>query len=378
MLVLCRWWKERRQGSRTSGSEDALPPADLTVSASDDSDEVEQGPQHEDSDVAAESASSSAPTDPLPVLPQWRQRERNEGEPELVTIGAASTFGSTDWWTTDWWPLGSTDGDITADFATIGSFAVAGATLRGNKHRLGGDPGDDSFHLRRATNPSGEEVACIAVCDGVGSASRSRHGARWLARATTARLAIAVAAAEQVKPLSEDAARNAIAAAVLDVRELAARRGIDLAALQTTLAFAVVTSDSSVGARAVAGQIGDSPVFIGSDEGLAPAIVPLDDDGPILATATHDALSASPEALRVAVLDFAPGDRLLVCSDGVGNFLWSPSGPLDLGRHLSTSLRAPVPQLEYIRQVSFDLRSADDDRTLVVLWTRPISVESET
>jgi serine/threonine protein phosphatase PrpC len=375
MLVLCRWWRARGRGAQTAVSQDEPAPDVLTADEIVSSTAVDARPPIDAPEVAAESAHTLTPADPRPGPPPWPQRERNQGEPEPVTIGAASTFGSADWWTTDWWPLGSTEGDVVADFATIGPFAVAGVTLRGNKHRFGGDPGEDSFHLRSAASPTGERVACIAVCDGVGSASRSRSGARWLARATTARLALAVAQSYQGSPLSESAAREAITAAVQDVRELADRRSIEISALQTTLAFAVVISDGGVGARAVVGQIGDSPVFIGTDHGLSPAISRPDVDDPILTTATHDALSASPEALSITALHLAPGDRLLTCSDGVGNFLWSSAGPLDLGQHIAQTLRAPVPQLEFLRQASFDLRSADDDRTLVVLWTRPIVAE---
>jgi serine/threonine protein phosphatase PrpC len=375
VFVSRRWWRPKRRQATELTSDVVTPrdPVDAAEGSSPDLSETET-----QADGASELTSAWPAATVQPVQLEWAPRQPNEGEPEIVTIGAASTFGSADWWDTDWWPLEASDGDIVADFATIGDFAVAGTTLRGNKHRLGGDPGEDSFHLRRATSPSGEAAVCIAVCDGVGSASRSRHGARWLARAATARLAIAVATCDRSTPLSEPSTREAIAAAVVDVRELAERRNIDLAALQTTLAFAVVMNSDKPGARAVVGQIGDSPVFIGTNDGLVPAISSNEVDGPILSTATHDAISAAPEALRVSVVHLSPGDRLLACSDGIGNFLWSPSGTLDLGHHLAATLRAPVPQLEFVRQVSFDLRSADDDRTLVVLWTRPITVEPGT
>ena len=377
--MLRRWWRARRLRSSQLTSE-AAPTAGAAVDAAEAAaadavaGEVAAGLEP---DVAAESAESGRVAERRSAPPPWPQRERTEGEAEPVTIGVASTFGSADWWTTDWWPLSSSSGDVVADCATIGSLAVAGATLRGNKHRLSGEPGEDSFHLRSAKRPTGEHVACIAVCDGVGSASRSRDGARWLSRAVTYRLAMAVEEGAGPLPLSAEATRIAITSAIQEVRELAVRRSIDIATLQTTLAFAVV-SDGGTAARAVAGQIGDSPVFIGTADGLRPAIDSLDTDGPILTTATHDALSASPETLRLAVFDLAPGDRLMACSDGVGNFLWSSAGALDLGHHLNRALWGPVPQLEFIRQVGFDLRSADDDRTLVVLWTRALPLESPT
>lgn len=353
-----RWFRRRRR----SANESRLGAAESGNNGSELLDAT---------DTAAESRAGAPAAEPQPVPPPWSLRERNAGEPSAVTIGEPSTFGSADWWRTEWWSLGACEGDVVADFATVSTLAIAGTSLRGNKHRLSGDAGEDAFHIRRAASRTGAEFACIAVCDGVGSASRSRDGARWLSRAVTAALAASIAESDEPERFDEQAARRAVAAAVQNVRDHAERGGIDIAALQTTLAFAVASDHAGVGAQVIAGQVGDSPIFVCSGETLRPALSHLERDEPILTTSTHDALSARPEQLRTATLRLAPGERLLACTDGVGNFLWSSAGTLDLGRHLLTSMREPVPQLEFLRQASFDLRSADDDRTLVVLWTRP-------
>lgn len=355
-----RWFRRRR-------SADAARPTEPTTG-------IDGTEALGTTDAAAEPLTEARFVAPQAAPRPWGPRERNEGEHAGVTIGEPSTFGSADWWRTDWWPLGTCEGDVVADFATVSSFAVAGASMRGNKHRLAGEAGEDAFHIRRATSRTGTEFACIAVCDGVGSASRSRDGSRWLSRAVTANLAARIAESEEPGSVDEQTARAAVAAAVQDVRDHADRRGIDTSSLQTTLAFAV-TCDVAGGAQVIAGQVGDSPILIASDDALRPALTEAGSDGPILTTSTHDALGARPEQLRTATLELAPGERLLVCTDGVGNFLWSSAGTLDLGRQILHSMRGPVPQLEFIRQASFDLRSADDDRTLVILWTRPPLVE---
>lgn len=356
MRSCLRWFGRRRTA-------DAVRPAEPAT-------EIDGLGPLDSTDAAAESPAEAPSAAPQPAPRPWGPRERNAGEHAGVTIGEPSTFGSADWWRTDWWPLGASEGDVVADFATVSSFAIAGASLRGNKHRLAGEAGEDAFHIRRATSRTGTEFACIAVCDGVGSASRSRDGARWLSRAVTANLAASITESDESGSVDEQTARAAVAAAVREVRDHADRRGIDTGSLQTTLAFAVAF-DVAGGAQVIAGQVGDSPVLIASDEALRPALTEVGSDGPILTTSTHDALGARPEQLRTTTLHLAPGERLLVCTDGVGNFLWSSAGTLDLGRQILASMPGPVPQLEFIRQASFDLRSADDDRTLVILWTRP-------
>lgn len=350
--MIHRWSRRRHHDSKGA----AAPEPEIT--------HVRTGPGGPPDSTAAEGPSGSS------TAPRWDARSTASGEPQPVVIGAPSTFGSADWWMTDWWPLGEVEGDVHADIGTVGGLAVAGVSLRGNKHRLAGEAGQDAFHLRPAESARGARSVCIAVCDGVGSSRHSRKGARWLSRLVTAHLAEAVRRSDADAP-TEDAVRAAVEHAVEDVRTAALRRGLELADLRTTLAIAVVTDRPDGGAPAVVGMIGDSPVFVGTTAGLVPAIASIEDDGPILSTATQDALSAGPEALRTASLELPAGDRLLLCSDGVGNFLWSSAGALDLGRHLDAALRGPVPPLEFVRQASFDLRSADDDRTLVVLWTRP-------
>jgi hypothetical protein len=44
---------------------------------------------------------------------------------------------------------------------------------------------------------------------------------------------------------------------------------------------------------------------------------------------------------------------------------------LELGRHLAAALATPSHPLEFLRHAMFDLRSADDDRTMVVVWRAP-------
>jgi hypothetical protein len=65
----------------------------------------------------------------------------------------------------------------------------------------------------------------------------------------------------------------------------------------------------------------------------------------------------------------ANDDAIVITSDGVGNFLMQGGNKLALGDFLQTQWRRPLGVLSFLSHLSFDLRSADDDRTAVVVWS---------
>lgn len=321
-------------------------------------------------DVASEDGLSSVEQQ-APTF-GWASRERNSGEADPVTIGAPSTFGAADWWSSGWWPAGDARGDVHADLATRGVLAVAGVTLRGNKHRLRGEACEDAFHIRPAGTIDAPFL-CLAVCDGVGSSAQSRLGAEWLSELVTEQLAEAVSASEEGPALPDAAsARSAVAEAVDIARVRAESERIALSDVQTTLTFAVIPADGKADCIGIVGQIGDSPAFVWAPDGWTTVGVASDHDEPIISTRTSDAMSADASKTPVTRFELGAGGRLLICSDGVGNFIRASTGMLDLGAHLGVTLRHPVPLSELVRQADFDLRSADDDRTLVIVWRQSL------
>ena len=61
-------------------------------------------------------------------------------------------------------------------------------------------------------------------------------------------------------------------------------------------------------------------------------------------------------------------DVIIATSDGVGNFLNVRGGQTLLGSYLAEQWIRPVNLPTFINDVGFDLRSADDDRTVVAIW----------
>lgn len=304
----------------------------------------------------------------------WLRSQPRPGEADQVTIGAPSTFGTSDWWSSGWWPIAvkGDAGDIQADFGTCGDVAVAGVALRGNKHRLAGAACEDAFHIRAAGAPE-EPFVLIAVCDGVGSAANSRFGARRLSRDVARKLAAALRGAQgAVTPeLIQDLLTTAVRDAVGVLTRWAEENATPLADLETTLTVAVIPVAPNSAQAATVGVIGDSPAFYLQGSEWRPVADTGGESTSIISTATRGALTSGRDALALFTAPLPPGNRLLLCTDGVGQFMLDGDVQLELGRHLAQALEVPCQPLELLRHAMFDLRSADDDRTMVVVWRAP-------
>jgi len=67
-------------------------------------------------------------------------------------------------------------------------------------------------------------------------------------------------------------------------------------------------------------------------------------------------------------VDLFPGSAVLLSSDGVGNFIRFNDQMTSLGLDLAQKWSQPVGLLDFVRDVSFETQSADDDRTAAVVW----------
>jgi hypothetical protein len=69
-------------------------------------------------------------------------------------------------------------------------------------------------------------------------------------------------------------------------------------------------------------------------------------------------------------IEMQEDDVLVAMSDGVGNFIRVGGNQTILGNYLADQWSRPVNTATFINDVSFDLKSADDDRTVVAIWQR--------
>lgn len=295
--------------------------------------------------------------------------------------GEKTTFGSMPWWSDrDWWKLArrGEGNDLRAHVGTVGDLAVAATSVRGHKHRLGGAENQDSYATGVTTLEDGRSYAIVVVCDGMGSAQFSSFGARLFAHHMVSILSMTVThcpdnynevLAEGQYETVEYASNQVLAfrSGEFDAPSVP-RANIDVRDLQCTMTFAIIPafSHENSGRRpALFGFIGDSPAFHLLDrEWLR---VDQDKDGTgVWSSATEGAINSPRMDLRE--VDLFPGSAVLLSSDGVGNYIRFNDQMTALGQDLAHRWSSPVGLLDFVRDVSFETQSADDDRTAVVVW----------
>ena len=297
-----------------------------------------------------------------------------------VTYGEPTTFGSQPWHTErNWWkiPLSGEANDVRSTFGTVGRLACAATSLRGNKHRLQAGVNQDSYSIVEVTTNDKETFLVAAVCDGMGSAAHSGYASRKAAAACTSVLsrALKIIGREMFDIPEERQARL-----VQEIRKSVvtydrgefdappvAMESVATSDLQTTLSFAIVAAGGPEKFDLMTGTIGDSPVIL-----IRNGIwewTQSDASGSGLHSTASDGLITT-DVLDLNVTSLSAGDGLLICTDGVGNYLRFNGAETPLGRDLRERWTTPPDRLQFIRDLSFEIQSADDDRTAVVIWAR--------
>jgi hypothetical protein len=298
-------------------------------------------------------------------------------------IGEPSSFARHDWWDKDreWCqvsPLGMSS-DVVCDIGTFGSVAIAAASLRGHKHKVSGEPCQDAFSLRTTQSLSGQKYVVAVLCDGMSSAKHSEYGAR-----RTSQL-LAWSLAEKIK--REDEITEQLIKAVLPPifdyckEQLVSIKRNEFGApgvspdevvesdFFTTVTFMIVPASSGEGEilEAIVGSIGDSAVFVlNNSTTLWDEIAAVDSSSEILNPATS-AFPATFDA-RISTIFVNKSDLVIATSDGVGNFIKVRGNQTSLGTYLAKQWGKPVNLPTFINDVGFDLKSADDDRTVIAIW----------
>ena len=263
--------------------------------------------------------------------------------------------------------------DLACDAGTVGTRAVAAVSVRGHKHRLAGEPNQDAFAIRWVATDAGPLLVAV-VCDGMSSARHSAYGARRVANLVAGELASGLGERLLVDERADGDVTPALARVIATASSWSATDlgapadcpdEVTAADLETTLTFAVVECGDGAAVRRRLDR--RQPGLRAPRRSVEATRTParrrrgprdLRDPGPVLLASIRRSGAARIDA----------GAALLLCTDGIGNFLDDGDHALALGERLADAWRTPVDILTFANQASFDLPTADDDRTAVMIW----------
>ena len=251
--------------------------------------------------------------------------------------------------------------DTIADGGDAFGLTVRAASVRGLHKRFVGGPRQDDLCLRR----HGATATLIAaVADGVSGASRSDLGAALAVRYATA----AVARHLDVEGAARDLDWVNVfeqAAWALVSEERRTGDPEDTGSLATTLLVGVVSVADSAPVAVQIAAVGDSPAFRLHGRDYDPLVgEPVREDD--LIGGGVQALPRDAGSVEVAACALEPGDKLLLCTDGLALPLAGGQG--DLGRAFARELVTPPDVVDFARLLDFSRSTYDDDRTLVAVW----------
>jgi serine/threonine protein phosphatase PrpC len=243
---------------------------------------------------------------------------------------------------------GAGDAAVRADGGDSDWCALRAASVAGVRHRLAGQPGQDSFAW--ACLPGG---LVVAIADGLGGVPGSDHTAGRAAAAGVE----AVVEAMTAPGTSAGPTELQLAAGLEAANAAAAERGA------TTLVLGLM---GPAGQLSLA-RVGDSSAFHVGAEGRwwQEVFAPPKDDDLITVTAALPAEKLEPE---FAALTVTTEDVLVLATDGVAD-PWR-DGPATVAPVLAATLAGRPGPLELAQLAGFSRQGCHDDRTILVIWRR--------
>jgi hypothetical protein len=263
--------------------------------------------------------------------------------------------------------------DTAIDAGAIGALTVRAASVRGRYGHFFGKTRQDEYGL--GSDPE-ERWLVAAVADGVTAGRLSHHAARIAVRHGCRLIAGRLAEQGRLEEQDWNEVFADLARAILAYGERELASGDDeltpgriAAAMATTATFAVCSTGSEPKHRPVTiAWIGDSPAWVLHPDGGWECLSAVKNAGQEVASSSTHGLPLLPaDGIGVHSVEVAPGDALLLMSDGVGDPLGDAGG--EVGRFLGQVWREPPDPLTFAAQVGFARKSYDDDRTAVAIWT---------
>lgn len=246
------------------------------------------------------------------------------------------------------------------------------ASVRGLSHRHGGTVRQDEYGFRQSAD--GRYLVAV-VADGVSAGAQSHRAAVVAAQRGCEYLVgllsehrpeglpwceVVDGLTKEILLLGRKVLRSSAQPSDEDLRQIAK-------AMSTTALFAVVDLGSEGPSPVHLLPVGDTSAWVLRHGERWETPQPVKNEGADIATS---AVRGLPEVRPVEhfplLTTVAPGEVLLLMSDGVGDALLD--GDNDFGDYLAATCATPPAALEFAAQVDFLRKSFDDDRTVVAIW----------
>ncbi|RBQ20062.1 hypothetical protein DP939_09550 [Spongiactinospora rosea] len=247
--------------------------------------------------------------------------------------------------------------DTEIDGADLEGLIIRGASVRGDYHRYDGLPRQDAMLIRKL----GESHVLLAVADGLGSRDMSHLGAAQACRAAFEECPASLLDGYETR--SDPVVYFAdIAESMMD---FARDKGVAVAQTATTLTVAVIDVQVQQGVRLChIMRVGDSTAMQ-LHGGEWTSCFPQDDDQTLASSATY-ALPGDAARVEATTWVLPPGVMLLFCTDGLAK----PMAGRAVREQLATWWQEGTPPSlpEFLWQLSFRVKTHDDDRTAICVW----------
>ncbi len=270
-------------------------------------------------------------------------------------------------------PLGasSATGSLIADGGVFAEVVVVAASRQGRAHAHVAKQREDAFAVT-ATEDGAWVIAALA--DGVGGSPHARQAAAAAVRAGTEicqdhlrqgtlRIdwtAVMTEVARIVTGISIDTPERSHPQAK---QRIVSANGTP----STTLTIAIVPSYAGNGHEACVVTIGDSPAWLlRSDrwDQLLPSAM----NTPVTLTGENavDSLPKHPERVQYRNFAWGPDEAIVLTSDGFADALGGGTSPFAAA--LTAEWRTPPSRMCFLRDVSYELSTYDDDSTAIGIW----------
>jgi serine/threonine protein phosphatase PrpC len=257
--------------------------------------------------------------------------------------------------------------DTVLDGADLPGLTIRGASLRGEDHRNQRTVRQDSMGLWRVSDGTmGAILACVT--DGVGSQPFSHRGAVAvcrLLRDLTQPVVSKLFRAEQKTGLP-DFWDHLATLLSMQLAEQARRQEMDPITVSTTLAAALVEENPAHPAerRYVLLNVGDATAYLLRGGEFTECLA--DRHEGVVTESRTWTLPTSIGPVGTASGTLAPGDMLMVCTDGMSNPMRNKDVRDQLAQWWGGERVPGLPEFGW--QLSYRVKSYGDDRTAVCVW----------